>query len=701
MILHQVTIDMVPGGPKPEIWLNQYDSDFTIRFDLVARRGEFTAPTGTTAAIRGTKPDGNGFSADAVISGSTVTVTGDQQMTVVAGKAYYELTLYKSGKELNTANFILNVERAALDMDTPTSRSQTRELVALEERADEIIAAVEHVSDAEAYAIGTRDGEPVPSTDPAYNNSAKYWAEHASGENLAPQFSTSTAYAVGDYVLYNNHLYRFTSAHAAGAWNAAHATAVTTMAEVTDLKGDLSELVGGEAVAIDGYDERNTAQSYLGVSPFVLINGDFKDSSWFVKKIKLNVMTSGTLTIGVIKKSNAIVGESGNASNVTVKETLTATQTGVKEFTLQNKISVNEDEYLTIGLPTDTIKFAYGDYGTKGFLAIAQATSKWTNVNNSIGMSIDIVKYNPIDNAVRFDISQDKTDAEKTQARKNAGIEEYHEMEAFYHPDYSGFIFTDEDGNILGALSDPSDSHNPLSGKKLSILGDSISTYSGYIPSGYATYYPRGDVDDVEKTWWRKLIAMSGMTILKNASWSGSRVSGDTSTTTGAVGCSDARINELKNDTILPDIIICYISTNDWGGGVDVGSFDSTDEIPSDTVISNISDAYALMLYKLRNAYPNADIYCITSLEGRQTNGDTSYPIINSKGETIHQVNHAISEIAHIFGAKIIDLQTCGIHYWNVSNYTVDGTLHPNNAGTTIIAKTIYTALMNDCKYRG
>ena len=34
--------------------------------------------------------------------------------------------------------------------------------------------------DAEAWAVGERDGVPVPSTDPAYENNAKYWATHSS-----------------------------------------------------------------------------------------------------------------------------------------------------------------------------------------------------------------------------------------------------------------------------------------------------------------------------------------------------------------------------------------------------------------------------------------------------------------------------------------------------------------------------------------
>lgn len=45
--------------------------------------------------------------------------------------------------------------------------------------------------------------------------------------NFAPAFSEVTSYAVGDYVTYNNILYRCTTAHTAGAWVAGHFTQVT------------------------------------------------------------------------------------------------------------------------------------------------------------------------------------------------------------------------------------------------------------------------------------------------------------------------------------------------------------------------------------------------------------------------------------------------------------------------------------------
>lgn len=39
--------------------------------------------------------------------------------------------------------------------------------------------ASDSAEDSEAWAVGTRNGQAVPSTDPAYNNNAKHWAESA------------------------------------------------------------------------------------------------------------------------------------------------------------------------------------------------------------------------------------------------------------------------------------------------------------------------------------------------------------------------------------------------------------------------------------------------------------------------------------------------------------------------------------------
>ena len=117
---------MTPGRVPLEVNVKQFDTDFSIVFKLIDRKGEMNLESGTTAKIRGTKSDGYGYSVDAAvnISKKTVTVQGDEQLTIVAGKAPFELTLLKGTKILNTATFFMNVFKAALDDDSKISDSE-------------------------------------------------------------------------------------------------------------------------------------------------------------------------------------------------------------------------------------------------------------------------------------------------------------------------------------------------------------------------------------------------------------------------------------------------------------------------------------------------------------------------------------------------------------------------------------------------
>lgn len=61
------------------------------------------------------------------------------------------------------------------------------------------------------------------------------------------------------------------------------------------------------------------------------------------------------------------------------------------------------------------------------------------------------------------------------------------------------------------------------------IIGDSYSTYGGYIPEGYYAYYSdaREDapvVKGVEKTWWHQLMAENNLSLILNDSYSGSTI---------------------------------------------------------------------------------------------------------------------------------------------------------------------------------
>lgn len=160
-------LDMRHGVVPRVIRVSQYDSDFTLVFELFASDGDFTIESGTTAAIRGTKPSGTGYSAAATlnVAAKTITVTGDAQMTAVKGRCIYEVTLYKNNKELNSANFILQVENAALDANTITDASVLRELDAIIEGAATATQAAEDAEDAAdraEAAAQTLEIDPIP-----------------------------------------------------------------------------------------------------------------------------------------------------------------------------------------------------------------------------------------------------------------------------------------------------------------------------------------------------------------------------------------------------------------------------------------------------------------------------------------------------------------------------------------------------------
>lgn len=165
----QKSLDMSPGFVPPVIRVSQYDSDFTIVFTLYSSFGDFTLASETTAEVRGTKRSGTGYSANATIntSNKTVTVSGNNQMTAVSGKNIYEIVLFRNGKQLSSANFILLCEPAALDANTIVDESVIKEFTHIEE---DVQAAKDAANRAEAAAESV--GRP---TDQQAQNAVNNW----------------------------------------------------------------------------------------------------------------------------------------------------------------------------------------------------------------------------------------------------------------------------------------------------------------------------------------------------------------------------------------------------------------------------------------------------------------------------------------------------------------------------------------------
>lgn len=186
--MQSINLQIAPGSVNPVINVSQNDVGRQFQLKLYDGAAAYTLPTGTTASIEGIKSDGHAFSySDAVsVSGSILTVTTKLQMTVVAGRVICEIRLRKSGSDLGSLNFVMLVEESPINENVDPSDTEIPAIIEL---------ATEQMENSEAWAVGTKDGQAVPSTAPQHQNNAKYWAEQASGSGA--DALKSEGYAVG------------------------------------------------------------------------------------------------------------------------------------------------------------------------------------------------------------------------------------------------------------------------------------------------------------------------------------------------------------------------------------------------------------------------------------------------------------------------------------------------------------------------
>lgn len=322
-------------------------------------------------------------------------------------------------------------------------------------------------------------------------------------------------------------------------------------------------------------------------------------------------------------------GDTYDSSKYQLIKTFTVTSTGTMELFFNEPVQIPTNKAFAVGLTTDTAEFAYGAYGKKGFYYNVDGTITYYK-SASLGITV------------------------------------------------SGY----ETGT--GSI---------LSGKRISIFGDSISTFEGWIPEGNATYYPASGVSKVQQTWWKKTIDALGLSLVVNNSWSGRAVSSCRDNETGHgtdAGYKVANVLQLKDGTTLPEIIIVKLGINDFNHGAYLGDYDGSAALPDNP--ATFTAAYAMMLDLIMTNFPLAKVYCCTLMQCEMNNSVTGFPEINTQGESLIQWNEAIRKLAHAFGAEILDHDVCGLTYYNLSTYMGDysGTthkgLHPNAAGHSLIA---------------
>lgn len=198
-----------------------------------------------------------------------------------AAKADAEAAAAAAAASANTAaGSKTGAETAAQDAQTAKTQAQTaaqNAQTALQAAGDASAAAETAsqeaeaaASDAESWAVGQRGGVDVPSTDPAYNNNAKYWAQNAETVNLA------TSRVTGTLPL---------SKGGTGATTAAAARTklgLGTLATKSAARLDGSDVTGTLPVSKGGTGETSVAGilKALGIKDYITAQGETNGFTW-------------------------------------------------------------------------------------------------------------------------------------------------------------------------------------------------------------------------------------------------------------------------------------------------------------------------------------------------------------------------------------------------------------------------------------
>ena len=268
---------------------------------------------------------------------------------------------------------------------------------------------------------------------------------------------------------------------------------------------------------------------------------------------------------------------------------------------------------------------------------------------------------------------------------------------------------------ISGLPADPN--VKPKAAKRVSVIGDSISTFKGWIPGGYSAHYPAtdGTLTLVSETYWYRLIYdhMKNAQFDTNIAFSGSTVTNTTAEnyTSRYGSASNAWWHNSFTERFAacggcgrPDVILIHGGTNDWAHNADPlypGSPLSKDaSTPSDAVLAAIykvadaaqtreavnalpdgtfCEAYVKLLCQIRQRYPKCKVVCII--------GDyLSEPFEQS-----------MLKMAAHYGAKTVDLLAVnGFNdqtYMPKHDYNGTSGCHPGSQAMDYIATKIYNEL--------
>lgn len=246
----------------------------------------------------------------------------------------------------------------------------------------------------------------------------------------------------------------------------------------------------------------------------------------------------------------------------------------------------------------------------------------------------------------------------------------------------------------------------PEVGKRLfSVMADSISTYEGCNPDGYAVFFDetraaRSGLTGPQDTWWARVIRHFDGELLANASFSGSMMEG----AGFPAGESARRARDLCPGGAQPTDVIVFLGTNDYGWGSARAQVAArSTATPPDSDFEHIAPATAgatderglagfVRAYSraLDNVYacaPQARVWCVSLLPGRLQGACCPTFCWNLRGVEMMRYNDAIRACAQAHGCAYVDACGFGLDY-----EAVDGT-HPTARGMRQMASLVIAAM--------
>ena len=239
---------------------------------------------------------------------------------------------------------------------------------------------------------------------------------------------------------------------------------------------------------------------------------------------------------------------------------------------------------------------------------------------------------------------------------------------------------------------------NQLSGLYLSLLGDSISSYTGTVPAGNDVYYTGSNagVSSSNQMWWKVLCDETGMIPLIIDGYSGCGVTQlqDSAHVSKVPMSSDTRCGRLGNSSHDPDVILIAGGVNDYTYAQSAQSEpNSWDGHTAPTLGNSFNEAYACMIHKLQTNYPNAIIVALSTfftMRGTD-NGYTLTHTSNGHVYTQADYNAAIESVAKIMHIPFVRVDDIGYNRENMyPTFAQDSSsipTHPNANGQKLIGE--------------